>query len=66
MTKKETIKKILPLIEWLQDNTNLIYLIPEYDYSDEATNNFPEGDYARIERWLLAQDNIESLNELLK
>ena len=50
-----TDKKLLELVEFLQDNTNLAEIVSGYGISDDKTNNYPEGDYAMIERWLKEQ-----------
>ena len=50
-----TNKKLLELVEFLQDNTNLAEMLSGYGISDDKTDNYPEGDYATIERWLKEQ-----------
>jgi len=44
------------IIDWLQDNTDIASRLD--DYSNEATKINPEGDYAQIERWIIAQCDI--------
>lgn len=60
MTKREKkLKKLLEIIDWLQENTDLAERLE--DISDEKTENNPAGDYARIERWLTNNNNSVSL-----
>ena len=52
--------KLLKIVNWLQDNTDLAERLD--DISDEKTENNPQGDYARIERWLL--EHCDELDDL--
>jgi len=60
--KKETEKKFLELVDFLQDNTGLAEYILNYrGESDEATKNNPKGEYAAIERYLRSEIDEEEI-----
>lgn len=61
MTEKQR-KGLAALVDFLQEYTDTYDRVDEY--SDEKTELNPEGDYARIERWLSEQ--MDGQEEMLE
>lgn len=61
-------ERLIRLVDFLQDHTNLAEMIDGYGGNEEATENNPQGgDFAQIERWLrdeLGGEECEELHDL--
>jgi len=64
--KQEIEKSFLELVEFLQNNTGLAEYIQSYGGNDEKTDNYPEGEYATIERYLRREIEEEEIENYLE
>lgn len=69
-TSPKNQQKLLKLVDFLQDNTDLAVMLDGYGYSDKKTDDNPAGDFALIERYLVgeldAHDSFDELLDLIK
>jgi len=60
--RKEQLAGLMALVDFLQDYTDIAERLT--DYSDDETENNPEGEYAQVERWLL--ESVSGDEEILE